>query len=73
MIMSAIKENGEYTWSQSPSRDKKIDAALKNLHWIEFIKRKSTYGNVFIATPMGAKAIQWNDAADLVNGTTNGK
>lgn len=68
-IMNAIAEKGEYTWSVSPldKSKKEIEKALKSLHWMELIKRKPTYGNVFIATEMGSHAIRINKAADILN------
>lgn len=67
--MNVISEKGEYMWDMSPLlKDKKgVEKALKNLHWIEFIKRKPTYGNVFIATQTGNYVIRHNKYADLIN------
>lgn len=67
--MDAISEKGEYLWDMNPNlkNKKKIESALKNLHWIELIQRKSTYINIFIATERGAIALDWNKTADAIN------
>lgn len=67
--MSVIAEKGEYLWDMSPFADdkKEVEKALKSLHWIELIKRKPTYGNVFIATTMGQAAINVNKVAESLN------
>ena len=66
-VMDAIAEKGEFLWDMHPQRSKRHEKALKSLHWIELIKRKPTYGNVFIATELGNQAILVNKTADFVN------
>jgi len=55
LIMKEIHETGEYFWKDllNPT----IERALKSLFWIEVIVRKPTYGNIFIPTSLGSKAI----------------
>lgn len=66
-VMDVIAEKGEFLWSMEPGKSKKYEKALKSLHWIELIKRKPTYGNVFIATELGQHAILINKTADSIN------
>lgn len=64
-IMKVIEENGEFQWDMV--NPKEYESALKDLVFHKLIKHKPTYGNVFIPTELGAKAIEWNKMIDMIN------
>lgn len=67
-IMDAIDKKGEYLWDMNPMKNTKhIQKALKDLVFADLIKKKPTYGNVFIPTSLGKAAIRWNNAVKILN------
>lgn len=62
--MDEISEKGEFLWKPNQEH---LQQSLKDLMFISLIKRKPTYGNVFLPTELGSKAISWNQTAKILN------
>lgn len=76
-VLTIIVDKGQYVW-QEGIKGYVPKTVLKELMWRDFIERKPTYANVFVAKFWGNKVIEYNNNVRslkniLTKGGKNGK